>query len=277
MIIVDTHTHAGPNWFEPVEMLVHQMHLNGVDKAVLIQHGRPEHGHYDHTYLFECLERFPGRFSVVVIVDLSALDSLGTLERHRENGAIGVRLTPSIRSSGDDPLAIWRKVDELGMLVSCMGSVNEFASDEFADIVKEFPNLPIIIEHLAGGGQSASFPGNGEGPKPPYTLFKKAMELSLFSNTFLKIHGLGEILNRPSALQKDFNHDFFGPMPPLVEMAKEAFGVRRMMWGSDYPPVSGREGYRNALVGARDHPAFETLEEIEWVLGKTALEVIEFA
>ena len=35
MIIVDTHTHAGPNWFEPVEMLVQQMHLNGVDKAVL--------------------------------------------------------------------------------------------------------------------------------------------------------------------------------------------------------------------------------------------------
>ena len=130
MIIVDTHTHAGPNWFEPVEMLVHQMHLNGVDKAVLIQHGRPEYGHYDHSYLFQCLERFPGRFSVVVIVDLNALDSLVTLEEHRENGAIGVRLTPSIRSPGDDPLAIWRKADELGMLVSCMGSVNEFSSNK---------------------------------------------------------------------------------------------------------------------------------------------------
>ena len=64
------------------------------------------------------------------------------------------------------------------MLVSCMGSVNEFASGKFADIVKEFSNMTIIIEHLAGGGQSASFPGNGEGPEPPYTAFKKAMELS---------------------------------------------------------------------------------------------------
>ncbi|MEC9279183.1 MAG: amidohydrolase family protein, partial [Chloroflexota bacterium] len=116
----------------------------------------------------------------------------------------------------------------------------------------------------------------GEGPEPPYSSFKKAMELSRFPNTYLKIHGLGEILNRPNVLRKDFGPDFFGLVPPLVEMAKEAFGARRMMWGSDYPPVSGREGYRNALAGARDHPAFDTLEEIEWVLGKTALEVIEF-
>ena len=31
MTVVDTHTHAGINWFEPVEMLLHQMTLNEVD------------------------------------------------------------------------------------------------------------------------------------------------------------------------------------------------------------------------------------------------------
>ncbi len=35
MIIVDTHTHAGLNWFEPVDMLIHQMNLNGVEKAII--------------------------------------------------------------------------------------------------------------------------------------------------------------------------------------------------------------------------------------------------
>jgi predicted TIM-barrel fold metal-dependent hydrolase len=30
-------------------------------------------------------------------------------------------------------------------------------------------------------------------------------------------------------------------------MTYEAFGPERMMWGSDSPPVSGREGYENAL------------------------------
>ena len=59
-------------------------------------------------------------------------------------------------------------------------------------------------------------------------------------------------------------------------MAKDSFGVDRIMWGSDYPPVSGREGYRNSLKGARENPVFTTPEEIEWVLGKSALKVINF-
>ena len=69
MTVVDTHTHAGINWFEPVEMLLHQMTLNEVDHAVLIQHGRPEYGTYDHSYLYECVDRFPGKFEIIAIVD----------------------------------------------------------------------------------------------------------------------------------------------------------------------------------------------------------------
>ena len=48
-----------------------------------------------------------------------------------------------------------------------------------------------------------------------------------------------------------------------------------MMWGSDYPPVSQREGYRNALRGVMDNPAFDSQEDREWVMGKTALGVFK--
>ena len=30
-------------------------------------------------------------------------------------------------------------------------------------------------------------------------------------------------------------------------MAIEAFDANRLMWGSDFPPSAGREGYGNAL------------------------------
>ena len=60
--IVDTHCHAGTNWFEPVEMLLHQMNTNGVQSAVLIPHG----GNDDNQYLLECVQRFPGCFAAVV-------------------------------------------------------------------------------------------------------------------------------------------------------------------------------------------------------------------
>ena len=88
MTVVDTHCHAGLNWFEPVETLLHQMDANAVDKAVLIQHM----GNYDNTYLLECARRFPGRFAVVVLVDTSQTDATVALARiHRRTGMDGVR------------------------------------------------------------------------------------------------------------------------------------------------------------------------------------------
>ena len=105
MTVVDTHTHAGINWFEPVEMLLHQMTLNEVDHAVLIQHGRPEYGTYDHSYLYECVDRFPGKFEIIAIVDSKKTNSLQELEEHKKKGAAGVRLTATTRSPGPDKLA----------------------------------------------------------------------------------------------------------------------------------------------------------------------------
>ena len=236
------------------------MNLNSVDRAALIQH----RGNYDNTYLFECAERFPGRFKVVVMVDTASPGAASDLERWTAQGAAGIRLEPDVRSPGDDPLAIWRKAAELGLVVSCQGDVDEFASDDFSRLVAEIPDLPIIIEHLAGVGKNA---------QPPYATFKRAMELAKYPNTYIKVGGLGEISARPPVLQPHFGFD---STPPLIEMAYDAFGPRRMMWGSDYPPLSSREGYRNALHGVMDYPALRTQEDKEWVMGKTALSVFKF-
>lgn len=260
MVIVDTHCHAGRNWFEPVELLMYQMNANDVDRAALIQHG----GTYDNTYLFECARRFPGSFAVVVIVDTSQLDAPDTLERWAEEGAVGVRLAPTVRSPGADPLAIWRKAAELGLVVSSLGRVEGFASDDFSELVAELSNLPIIIEHLAGVGQ---------GIQPPYVAYEKALALASYPNTYIKVGGLGEISVRPPVLQPHFQFDY---TPPLIEMAYDAFGPRRMMWGSDYPPVSGREGYRNALRGVMEHPALKSDADREWVMGGTAMSLFRF-
>ena len=261
MIQVDTHCHAGLNWFEPVELLLQQMNANSVDKAVLIQH----RGTFDNTYLFECAERFPGRFAVVVIVDTSRNDAPSALGEWAERGAAGVRLAPTERSPGPDPLAIWRAASELGLVVSSLGNVDDFASDDFSDLVAELRDLPIIIEHLAGIRQGA---------EPPYATYKKTLALASSPNTYIKVGGLGEISVRPRVLQPHFGFDH---IPPLIEMAYDAFGSRRMMWGSDYPPVSGREGYRNALDGIKEYPALRnSQDDVEWVMGKTALSVFKF-
>ena len=106
--------------------------------------------------------------------------------------------------------------------------------------------------------------------QPPYTDYESALECAQRPNTYLKVPGLGEICPRPPRLDPHFH---FENVPPLFEMAKDAFGVQRMMWGSDFPPSAGREGYANTLAGVASHPAFAEQGEREWVMGKTAAAV----
>ena len=63
---------------------------------------------------------------------------------------------------------------------------------------------------------------------------------------------------------------------PLIKIAIEAFGSHRVMWGSDYPPVSGREGYNNALIGVTDSIQFLPSEQVEGIMGKNADNLFNF-
>jgi L-fuconolactonase len=258
--IIDTHCHAGHNWFEPVETLLFEMNSNDVSEAVLIQHG----GTYDNDYLFECAERFPGRFKVTVLVDPEDPDQPGTLAKLAKRGAAGIRLYPQSRAAGKDPLATWKKAGDLGVVVSCLGGTELFAADEFHATVKACPGTTIVVEHLAGAKPTTM-------PDDPQ--FRKALELARLPNTYIKIPGLGEFTPRPPRLAPRLN---FGKVQPLIEKVYEAWGPRRMMWGSDFPPVAGREGYRNALDGLRNHPALKNGDDGEWVLGKSAAKVWGF-
>ncbi len=230
MQIVDTHVHIGRNHYEPVEMLLAQMELNGVAKTVLVQSTAT----LDNSYVLECKSRFPGRLSVVCRVDVDAPDAPDTLAGLMAAGAETVRLRNFHRSPGRDPLAIWRAAANLGMSVSVGGSAEGFASPEFAELVAALPNLTVIIEHLAGMGIHAI----GAPTMPPDDVFRQALTLAQFPNTVIKIHGMGEICDPPFPYQA---------IPPFVRMAYEAFGPDRVIWGSDWPRVTNREGYRNSL------------------------------
>ncbi|MCH2210337.1 MAG: amidohydrolase [Fuerstiella sp.] len=226
MFIVDSHCHVSTCWYEPVESLVDQMDRTGVDRAVLIQ----MQGQFDNGYQFECETRYPGRFASVVLVDTSDTAAGGQLQDLASQGAKGVRLHPN------DPLWIWSKAAELGMIVSCAGTPQTFASSAFAEVLQSFPGLPVIIEHL--GGMTAH-------PESSVEVLQDAVfGLGRFSNAFMKIHGLGEFCRRKIPVEESFPFERAGLS--LLQRACDAFSGR-VMWGSDFPPVSFREGYANAL------------------------------
>ncbi len=271
MVIVDSHCHVSPYWYEPVESLLFQMDRNGVEKAILVQYM----GQFNNEYQFQCVRRFAGRCASVVLVDALSPDAVDELEHLVEQGARGIRLRPNTRSPGDDPLAIWRKAAELKLPVSCSGTSVDFASEEFARLVQTFPAVPIVIEHLG----SINTP---DGETEPYEIRRKVFTLSRFPNVYIKIHGLGEFckrmkrmseppVRRDSQSTKPFPFEI--PVPAILEMAYEAFGPERMMWGSDYPPVSGREGYSNALRFTLEQFASKTQGDRDMIFGEVARNV----
>jgi L-fuconolactonase len=254
-VIVDSHCHALPHWFEPVEALLHQMDANGVDKATLVQ----VRGQLDNDYLFECMRRFPGRLYAVVGVDTTLRDAPDLLAHAVDEGAVGVRLDATSRSPGRDPLAVWRRAAELGVPVSVFGSADEFAAPAFEHLLAELPNLRVVIEHLGRIGRHRG---------SPMPTFHRILALARHSNAYVKIHGLGELCPRPMPFPAPMRLE---NVPPFVELALDAFGAERVMWGSDFPPVSAREGYRNALRWPLEHLASRGEAERERIFGGTAL------
>ncbi len=262
MPIVDSHCHVSPVWYEPVESLLFQMERNGVDHAILIQ----MQNQFDNDYQYECVRRYPGRFAPVVVIDSAHPDAPQELARQAALGASGVRFQPTVRSAGDDPLLLWRMAARLGLSISCIGTSALFASDDFAALIAALPELPIVIEHL--GGSSPDLDDESR------ALRERAFALARFPNTYIKIPGLGEFVRRALPVTQPF--PFVPPIPDYLAQVYRAFGARRMMWGSDYPPVAGREGYENALrLVQAEFAALAGVsdEDREWIFGRTALAV----
>lgn len=234
------------------------MDCNGVAQAVLTQFM----GQTDNDYQFDCQRRYPGRFANVVIVDAAKPDAPEALRRLAERGAGGVRLRPFARSPGDDPYAIWRAAGQLNLTVSCGGrSAADFCDDGFAKLIETLPGVRFVIEHLG----AMNHPDVDDDAR---ALRQKAITLARYPNVYMKVPGLGEIAKRAMPPRKDY--PFEEPIPPYIKLAYDAFGPERLMWGSDHPNTSHREGYANALTLCRKQFADAPQAHLDLIFGGVA-------
>jgi len=247
MHIIDTHCHIGLHKYEPVETLLFHMQRAGVAQAVFIQYM----GNTDNAYLAETIAAYPGKFAAAMLVP--ADDDGSAIRRWAEAGIGGIRLAANSRGAGRDPLAHWHTADELGLLVSAPSSPASLASAEFAEVLGLFPNLSIVIEHLGGAK-----PGMTEAE------FQPVLALAEHDSLIIKLPGFGEFCHLPHP---------FRDVPAFADRVLEAYGPRRMMWSSDWPPVSSREGYDSSLSFPLDYFADLSRDERAWIFGKTAQKI----
>ncbi len=249
-------------WFEPVEPLVLQMDLNGVNRAVLTQ----ALGQFDNTYQEDCLARFPGRFASVVGIDAAHPDAATSVTQAANRGAVGVRLRPEARSVGEDPLALWRAAADNGMAISVAGAASAVLSEEFAHLLRTFPDMPFVLEHLGGWTRPDCDRSD--------TTRAAIMKLSDYANVMIKVPALGQLSPRDMRGKLPASGCVLDPAPGAIVLEVLAsFGASRMMWGSDYPPVSSREGYANALNWTRDLFVGCSADDVAQIFGGAAARV----
>ncbi|HWB96256.1 MAG TPA: amidohydrolase family protein [Bryobacteraceae bacterium] len=239
------------------EMLLKLMRANGVSKTVIIQ---VIYYRWDNSYLRDVLKQYPQYFHGVARVDPenpAAPDHLSRLveqERFR-----GVRLSPAGGAAGDwirGPLMppLWDRCNRLKVPMTVLAPVTRMP--DVARLIEKYPDLTVVIDHMA------------DSPLDQPQELEKLIALKRYPKVFVKVSHTWSV-SRQQYPYRDSQVQ--------VKRLYDAFGPRRLMWGTDWPLVENFCGYAKALAMVRDEMSFLNAEDKTWMLSKTIERVWPFA
>jgi L-fuconolactonase len=255
-MVTDAHCHAARFWFEPIENLLWQMERADVAHAVLTCAVFATDSNYEE----ECIQRFPEKFGFVGAVRPGSLRVRQAVRGFAQRGASGVRMrAPRGGDSTAEALGLLKAAAECDMTVTLLGQSTDFNSKSFIRLLQEAPDAQVVIEHL---GSSARAGSENDDER------RKVFRLARYPGVHMKFHGLGEFCVPKDSPFATF--PFKEPIPPYLEWAYDAFGPKRLLWGSDFPNVSSREGYVNSLRLPREHLSHLDNSDIEDMFGGNA-------
>ena len=214
-------------------------------------------GSTDSSQMIAARRAHPDRLRFIAAIDPAAPDALCALDAAVAAGAVGLRIRSTWRSAGADPLILWRAIASAGLCVSMVGPTSSFIDGSLTEIAAACPDLRIVLEHL--GGLARPDVGGRD------SLLPLVCAMAVHPNIALKVPGLGQVAPKMPDLDKATPPLDLAAVPHLFGALIAAFGANRLMWGSDFPPVSAREGYANALNWTRalfEHHWPETVSDI---------------
>jgi len=236
-----------------VETLIAAMDEAGVAKAAVV-HSSTTYG-FDNSYVVEGCAQYPNRLVAVGSVDVLQPDAPKVIREWVDRGLAGLRLFTGGSTKEFDPSELddpksfpaWELCSELGLSM-CI-QTGPVGLPQVTMLARRFPKVNIILDHL---GRPDVLDG------PPYAAAASLFELALIENIYLKLTPriFGDVKKGAASAETFF--------PKVVE----AFGSKRMAWGSNYPTS---EGTLIANLGkAKAGLASLSAEDQEWVFGKTA-------
>jgi L-fuconolactonase len=211
--------HAGQS-MGPESVLL-EMAEAGVDGAVLSPTG--VYG-TDNSFELEASRHYPRKFCVVGFVDHLALNAVETLEAEVAKGMVGLRmigLRDPIRLERGEFETVLQACQRLNCSVSFL--LVHPVPDGVLDMIRRYDDIQFTIDHL-GVGIAPPLIG-WPPPKDPFVDLSAALALAKFPNVAMKLTGA------PSLSHKRFP---FADVHDGVRRIVDAFGVERVLWGSDF-------------------------------------------
>jgi len=268
-IMIDSHVHVWkhsarfpfaqganvPDFDLSAEDLLALMVANGVARTVLIQ---VIHYRWDNRYLLDVLHRYPGKFHGVCRVnpeDPAAPDRLSELT---EAGCHGLRLSPGASAASDwfrGPLmpALWKRCADLKVPMTLLLPASRLP--DAGVWIERYPDLDVVIDHMA------------DVPSGDTKQSELLLALARYPRVYIKISHMWSLSRQPFP---------YPDMTAQILRLRDAFGSRRLMWGTDWPIVPERLSYSSRVALYRDHLGFLSGTEREDILQKSVQRIWPF-
>ncbi len=243
-----------PSSFTPEELFAHCKPA-GVQRINLIQ---MSYYGFDNSYMLDVIAKYPQHFVGTAVIDPNGKDPAREMEDLGKRGVRAFRLHPKLTA---DPIDRWlraegyRKMFAAGartrQAMACL--INPDALPELDRMCTEFPNTPVIIDHLCRIGADGTIRDAD---------VANLCAMAKHKTVMVKV-GAFYALGKKKAPYSD--------LAPMIQKVVKAFGAERCMWESDCPfQVQGDHTYSASIDLVRKHLDFLSTDEKDWLLYKTA-------
>lgn len=225
------------------------MDAAGVARAVIVP---PTWIGEDNSTALEAVATHPGRFAIMGRFDPDAPDARHRLARWREQpGMLGIRLTfmarPTLSQLDDGSLEwFWSACerDQIPLMMLLRGQ-----PEKVDPIAERHPDLTMVLDHMA-------LDLDHEGSLRAWDSIGRLIALARYPKVAVKVSSV------PNFSAEPYPHR---DVHPYLRQLHEAYGARRLFWGSDVTRLRG--SYSDCRRLFAEELDFLKAEDREWILG----------
>jgi|694.fasta_scaffold01085_11 predicted TIM-barrel fold metal-dependent hydrolase len=272
--IIDAHVHVWPKFgtlyplasefsekdvvpasFTPDELFSHCRPLQ-VTRVVLIQ---MNFFGFDNTYMLDCIEKYPGIFSGVAVIDHDQSDVKGTMTDLRKRGVRGYRLYANRANvaqwqNSRGIRSMFEHGAETGQAMCMLSDPDAIPGIE--NLCERHPKTTVVIDHFSRIGMRGSVQEDE---------LNALCRLAKYPTVYVKTSAFYAL-----GLKKAPYTDLL----PMIRRLRDAFGAERLMWASDCPyQVDAPHTYGASVELVRDRADFLNKDEKRQILSGTAEKV----